>query len=87
MVEPSQDTHKRTEGKRLKEGTGPSIAGDANKIGGDIKFTKNPAFIQERKQVYDELITVQKAKYECNILPSYFPPSYYLLCRVAKTTH
>jgi hypothetical protein len=28
-----EDTHKRQEGKRLKEGTGASIVTDANKIG------------------------------------------------------
>jgi hypothetical protein len=49
MVEPSEDTHKRMEGKRLKEGTGPSIGGDVSKIGGELKFQKNPAYIQERK--------------------------------------
>ena len=45
MVEPSQDTHKREENKRLKSGTGPSIADDASKIGVDLKFTKNPAYL------------------------------------------
>lgn len=47
MVEPSHD-HKREDGKRLKAGTGPSIADDSNKIGGDLKFTKNPQYIKER---------------------------------------
>lgn len=50
MVEPSQDTHhKREEGKRLKAGTGHSVADGVNKIGGVLKFSKNPSYIQERK--------------------------------------
>jgi hypothetical protein len=50
MVEPSSGAeHKRQEGKRLKEGTGPSVGGDVHKIGGDLKFHKNPAYIAERK--------------------------------------
>jgi hypothetical protein len=61
MVE--QAEHKRQDGKRLKEGTGPSVAGDVHKIGTELKFQKNPAFIQERKQVFDELIAVQQKKY------------------------
>ena len=38
MVEALEDTHKRQEGKRLKEGTGHAIVGDVHKIGGEHKF-------------------------------------------------
>ena len=62
-MEAIQAEHKRQDGKRLKEGTGPSVAGDVHKIGTELKFQKNPAFIQERKQVFDELIAVQQKKY------------------------
>lgn len=55
MVEPLQDTHKREEGKRLKAGTGPSVADGVHKIGGDLKFTKNPAYIPERQKIFEEL--------------------------------
>jgi len=59
MVEPSQDTHKREENKRLKAGTGPSIADDSSKIGGELKFTKNPAYLEPRKKLFDELFAIQ----------------------------
>ena len=42
----------------MKEGTGPSVAGDVHKIGTELKFSKNPAFIQDRKKVFDELFAV-----------------------------
>lgn len=58
MVEALQDTHKREEGSRLKAGAGPLIGGDVNKIGGDLKFNKNPAFIKERRTIFDELFAV-----------------------------
>lgn len=63
MVEATSAEHKRQEGKRIKEGTGPSVAGDVHKIGGELKFHKNPAFIQERRKVYDELFAAQQKKY------------------------
>ena len=68
MVESLQDTHKREEGKRLKAGTGPSIADDSHKIGGDLKFSKNPAFIKERLAVFEQLFQTQQKKYEGNTL-------------------
>jgi hypothetical protein len=64
MVESTESEHKRQEGKRLKEGTGPSVGGDVNKIGVELKFQKKPAYIEERKQVYDELFAAQQKKYE-----------------------
>jgi hypothetical protein len=47
MVESNkeQDTHKREEGKRLKEGTAHTIT-EGIKIGHKIKFEKNPAYIK-----------------------------------------
>lgn len=59
-----EDTHKREEGKRLKEGTAHTIAAGVHKIGGPLKFEKNPKFIEERKKQFDELYSVQQAKYE-----------------------
>ncbi len=59
------DEHKRTENKRLTAAHGPKVAADENqKIGGDIKMAKNPAFIAERKVVFDELIATQQARYK-----------------------
>jgi hypothetical protein len=53
-----QEEHKRTENKRLKEGTGHSIKDEVQRIGGDLKFQKNPEFIAERKKIFEELIAV-----------------------------
>lgn len=50
----SGTSHKRTAGKRLKEGAAHTIA-DEEKIGGDLKFQKNPPFIADRKKIFDEL--------------------------------
>lgn len=51
------EEHKRTENKRLKEGTGHSVQVDENqKIGGDLKMQKNPPFIADRKKIFEELI-------------------------------
>jgi hypothetical protein len=52
MVEPTSATHKREENKRLKVGTGAQIADNLTKIGGDLKFTKNPQFIKDRMQIF-----------------------------------
>lgn len=60
QAESQEEEHKRTENKRLKEGTGHSIQVEEGvKIGGDINFQKNPAFIAERKVVFEELIALQ----------------------------
>lgn len=69
-MEPAQqvgaaEDHSRTENKRLTQATGPKVAADENqKIGGDIKMEKNPAFIAQRKGVFEELIAIQDAKYK-----------------------
>ncbi len=64
-----QDTssHQRDEGKRLKAGTAHTISGHAQKIGGDLKFEKNPAFIKERKEYFEQLYTIQQQKYDCKL--------------------
>ena len=63
MVE-SADAHKREENKRLKAGTGPSIEEQQAKIGGELRFTKNPAYIKERQTIFEELFATQQKKYE-----------------------
>lgn len=55
MESQKEDTHKRQEGKRLKEGTGPSIADESGKIGGDIRFQKDPKYIEERQKFWEQL--------------------------------
>lgn len=76
-MEPAQqidaDEHKRTENKRLTAATGPKVVTDENqKIGGDFKLQKNPAFIAERKVIFDELYATQQAQYkgkcDCGII-------------------
>lgn len=62
----SGTSHKRTVGKRLKEGTGHTVQGE-EKIGGDLKFQKNPPFLAERKQIFDELFDAQQKKYQGKI--------------------
>ena len=47
-------SHKRTVGKRLKEGAAHTVTQD-EKIGGDLKFQKNAPFLAERKKIFDEL--------------------------------
>jgi hypothetical protein len=65
MVEAShQDTHKREENKRIKQGTGHLIAEDSTKIGGELRFSKNPQFIKDRLAVFEQLFAVQQKKYE-----------------------
>lgn len=59
------EDHSRTENKRMTQATGPKVAADEDqKIGGDIKMAKNPAFIAERKVVFEELYATQQAKYK-----------------------
>jgi threonyl-tRNA synthetase len=58
----SQD-HKRTTNKRLKEGAAHTVHNDAL-IGGEIEFKKNPAFIADRKKIFDELIEAQNKRYQ-----------------------
>lgn len=57
-------THARTENKRLKEGATHTIKDQVVRIGGDLKFEKNPKYIEERKKVFDELYEAQCNKYK-----------------------
>lgn len=58
MESKQEEEHKRQENKRLKEGTGASIKEDVVKIGGQLKFEKNPKYIEERKKIFDELFEI-----------------------------
>jgi hypothetical protein len=53
----SSASHKRTTGKRLKEGAAHTVTQD-EKIGGDLKFQKNAPFLAERKKIFDEMFEV-----------------------------
>lgn len=59
----SSASHKRTVGKRLKEGAAHTVQGE-EKIGGDLKFQKNAPFLAERKKIFDELYDAQQKKYQ-----------------------
>lgn len=56
-------SHKRTVGKRLKEGAAHTVTQE-EKIGGDLKFQKNAPFLAERKKIFDELFELQNQKYK-----------------------
>ena len=53
----SSASHKRTTGKRLKEGAAHTVTQD-EKIGEDLKFQKNAPFLAERKKIFDEMFEV-----------------------------
>ena len=53
----SSASHKRTTGKRLKEGAAHTVTQD-EKIGSDLKFQKNAPFLAERKKIFDEMFEV-----------------------------
>ena len=53
----SSASHKRTTGKRLKEGAAHTVTQE-EKIGGDIKLQKNAPFLAERKKIFDEMLEV-----------------------------
>ena len=57
MVESSKDTHEREENKRLIVSSGHSISSDKLKIGGVLNFTKNPAYLQERLKIFNEVFS------------------------------
>lgn len=62
--EEEKSSHARTEGARMKAGAAHTIADQAAKIGGNLKFEKNPKYIEERKKIFDELWEAQCAKYK-----------------------
>lgn len=53
----SETSHSRKEGKRTKLATSHKVAGheEIQIIGGDWKFQKRPAFIDERNAYWDAL--------------------------------
>lgn len=67
------DQHKRTEGARTKAATKGQIGDSENqKIGGDWKFQKNPAFLKERLAIWTGLYDKQKEVYKCRCFDSNF---------------
>ena len=60
-----QSKHARTEGKRTKIATAPSLYVDGPiKLGGKISFQKNPEFLKTRLEYFDELYAKQKAEFD-----------------------
>lgn len=53
-----EEEHKRQDNKRTKEATAHSIKDDVQKIGHELKFHKNPKYIEERKKIFDELYQI-----------------------------
>ena len=54
------EAHKRTDGARTKAATAGQIKqAEGVKIGGDWKFAKNPAFLKERVDIWNELHEAQ----------------------------
>ncbi len=54
--------HSRTEGKRIQEGTVHAVKENQGKIGGEHKFSKDPAFLESRVKYFDELYATQEKK-------------------------
>jgi hypothetical protein len=82
----SESQHARLENKRLKEGTGHSVKEPVVRIGGDIKFEKNPKYIEERKKIFDELWEAQCNKYKGKIFHLKCEILNVFECRDAKET-
>ena len=55
---PGEEDHKREEGARTKAATA-GAARHAGKLGGDMKFHKNAAFLKERIGIWDEYYAKQ----------------------------
>lgn len=63
MVESTD--HARTENKRTKVNKGVKfVEDDFEKIGGEHKFEKEPAWLKVRTDYFDELYAAQQKKYE-----------------------
>ena len=54
-MEGSKESHARTEGKRMMEGTAHAVKEEEGKIGGEKKFEKMPAWLESRVKYFDEL--------------------------------
>jgi hypothetical protein len=50
----------RSTGGRIKEVAAGKIQKDEQKIGGDFKITKNPAFLEERVAVFERIYKTQQ---------------------------
>ena len=50
-----ENTHKREENTRTKVVTMGKVKDDTVILGGDLKFSKKPAFLAERVTYWDEL--------------------------------
>lgn len=61
-MEPTEPSHARTDNKRITESTGKDIKETGDKIGHDIKFHENPAYLEERIKIWDELMEAQNKK-------------------------
>ena len=62
MVE--ENKHARKEGKRTKIATSHKVASEEiERIGGEWKFQKKPAFLAERSAYFNELFAIQEQKY------------------------
>lgn len=57
----NESKHARAEGKRTKTGTDGKV--QEGKLGGELKFTKNPAFLKSRVVFFDNLLKEQAEKY------------------------
>jgi len=60
---PGEEDHKRDEGARTKAATAGTVD-KAGKIGGELKFQKNSAFLQERVTIWDEMYAKQVEVYK-----------------------
>jgi len=60
---PGEEDHKRDEGARTKAATAGTVV-KQGKLGGELKFTKNSAFLKERVEVWDEMFAKQTEVYK-----------------------
>lgn len=61
-MEATQPSHARKDGGRAIASTGKDITETGVKIGLDINFEKNPAYLEEREKIWDELMEQQVKK-------------------------
>jgi hypothetical protein len=60
---PGEEDHKRDEGARTKAATAGTVD-RSGKIGGELKFQKNSAFLKEREVIWDEMFAKQVEVYK-----------------------
>ena len=56
--------HKRDENVRTKVVTMGKVKDDTQILGGELKFSKKPAFLDERVKIWDELFEKQAKVYD-----------------------